>query len=78
MLYCDAPALALQDAAAALERSHAGVLACQGALWRHSPGYTSADGLPRGPGGGHARILTPLMLRSLVENCQVRSFYSLL
>ena len=63
----------MQDAAAALERSHAGVLACLGALRRRSPGYPSAAGPPRGMGGGHARIVTPLMLRALVQNCQVCS-----
>ena len=74
---CDSPDLAMQDAAAALERSHASVLACQGALRRRSPGYPSAASPPCGTGSGHARIVTPLMLRALVQKCQVCSLHGL-
>ena len=73
---CNTPEVCLQDAAAALERCHAGVLACQGELGWHSPGYPSAASPPRGTGGGPAGIVTPLMLRALVQNCQVRSLCS--
>ena len=75
---CNTPGSALQGAAVALERSHADVLACQGALRRHIPGYLPATGLPIGTGDDHAIIVTPLMLGALVQNCRVRGLISLM